>query len=329
MLIDTARVNLKAGDGGNGCLSFRREKFVPRGGPNGGDGGHGGSVIFEASRGLNTLVDFRYRRHFKAERGRHGGGSNKRGRDGEDVLVLVPVGTVVRDAETGEVLADLDEAGDRLVAAEGGRGGRGNARFATATNRVPRRFEEGRPGQERVVDLELKLIADVGLVGLPNAGKSTLLSHISDAKPKIGDFPFTTLSPVLGLVRHGLGESFVVADLPGLIEGAHTGKGLGHQFLRHVERTRVLVILIDASADDPSEAYRTLVAELRDYGRGLSEKPRLVAMNKTDLLGGAPPPEIDAGGDRIVAVSGLTGAGLDELRHAAWDLLASTDEETG
>lgn len=326
MLIDTARVNLKAGDGGNGCLSFRREKFVPRGGPNGGDGGHGGSIILEATESLNTLVDFHYRRHLKAERGRHGSGANRRGRDGEDVVVLVPVGTIVRDSETGDVLADLESAGDRVVVAKGGRGGRGNARFASSTNRVPRRFEKGHPGQERIIDLELKLIADVGLVGLPNAGKSTLLSRISDARPKVGDFPFTTLSPVLGLVRHGAGRSFVVADLPGLIEGAHEGRGLGHQFLRHIERTRVLVILIDVSDEDPTQAYRTLVRELSSYGQGLSEKPRLVALNKVDLLGGVPPAHFEFGGERVVAVSGFTGAGLDELKHAAWSLLESIPE---
>ncbi len=326
MLIDTATINVKGGNGGNGCVSFRREKYVPRGGPDGGDGGDGGSVVIEARGGRYTLLDFHYRRHYRAGNGRHGSGSNRRGRDGEDIVLPVPVGTVVRDRETGEVLADLDEPGKRVVVAAGGRGGRGNARFATPTDRTPRRAEKGRAGGERVVDLELKLVADVGIVGLPNVGKSTLLSKMSAARPKIGDFPFTTLSPVLGLVRVDVGREFVMADLPGLIEGAHDGRGLGHRFLRHVERTRVLLLLLDASEPDVQESYRVLLGELSAYGRGLAEKPRVVALNKTDLLARPPGSWPSFGGEQVVAVSALTGKGVEELRKVLWRVLGRTRE---
>ncbi len=321
MLIDTASIEVRGGKGGNGCLSFRREKFVPKGGPNGGDGGHGGSVIVEAREGSYTLLDFHYRRHYKAESGQHGGGSDKRGRDGEDVVLGVPVGTVVRDHETGEVLADLDAPDARVVVAHGGRGGRGNARFATPTDRAPRRFEEGQSGDERVIDLELKLIADVGIVGAPNAGKSTLLTKVSAAKPRVADFPFTTLSPVLGLVQLGVGRSFVMADLPGLIEGAHEGKGLGQRFLKHTERTGALLVLLDA-AEDPEGTYRTLVNELTQYGQGLSEKPRVVVLNKMDLV--AEPEHVPLfGGEEVLRVSALRGEGLKELLEAVWKMLDS------
>ena len=326
MLIDTARIEVRGGNGGNGCKSFRREKYVPRGGPNGGDGGNGGDVVLVAAEGRSTLLDFRYRRHLRAERGRHGGGSNKRGRDGEATVVEVPVGTLVKDGETDEILGDLDESGARLVVARGGRGGRGNAAFATATDRAPTRFEEGRPGEERVIDLELKLIADVGLVGLPNAGKSTLLSSISAARPKIADFPFTTLSPVLGLVHYGIDGSFVAADLPGLIEGAHEGKGLGHRFLRHTERTRVLVVLVDATDPDPAESFRTVLNELERYGRGLAERPRIVALSKIDLLSEEPGTPGGLEAERVLAISSATGRGLDELKSGIVELLARADE---
>jgi GTP-binding protein len=321
VLIDTATITVRGGDGGNGCVSFRREKYVPFGGPDGGDGGSGGSVVMVAREGRSTLLDFRHRRRYRAENGQHGGGARKTGRDGEGVTIEVPVGTIVRDRDSGEVLADLDEPGSSVVVAEGGRGGRGNARFATPTDRAPRRADDGARGRERTVDLELKLIADVGIVGLPNAGKSTLLSKLSSARPRIGDYPFTTLSPVLGLVRCGEGESFVAADLPGLIEGAHSGKGLGDRFLRHVERTRVLVILIDAAADDPAGAYATLVGELAGYGQGLTEKPRLVALNKIDLRGRSGGPAPCFGGEEVLEISALTGEGLVALTHAISRLL--------
>ena len=326
MLIDSARIEVRGGDGGNGCVSFRREKFVPRGGPNGGDGGHGGSVVFEAARGLSSLLDFRYRRHYKAEKGRNGSGANRRGRDGEDIVLLVPPGTIVKDHESGDVMADLDEDGARIVIAKGGRGGRGNARFATSVEQAPRHCEGGRPGVELVIELELKLLADVGLVGLPSAGKSTLLSRVSAARPKIGDFPFTTLSPVLGIVGHGSADSFVMADLPGLIEGAHEGRGLGHRFLRHIERTRVLVILLDSFSETLEEDYRTLLGELESYGEGLSEKPRIVALNKIDLFPDGAAPMAGFGGEEIHQVSAMSGKGLDGLTHALVAVLADMEE---
>ncbi len=321
MLIDAATIELKAGDGGDGCRSFRREKFVPRGGPDGGDGGRGGDIIIEADPGRSTLLDLRYRRHYKAERGRHGTGARKRGRDGESVTLRVPVGTVVRNHESGEVIADLDRAGMRVVAAAGGRGGRGNARFATSTMQAPTRCEPGRPGEELIVDLELKLIADVGLVGLPNAGKSTLLSKISDARPKIGDYPFTTLSPVLGLVRYEIDRAFVVADLPGIIEGAHEGKGLGDRFLKHIERTRVLAVLVDATDEDPASSFRTVLEELSRYGEGLSEKPRVIVLTKVDAVGEVDFDAPGLGGEKVLAVSSVTGQGVDEFLHAVRELL--------
>jgi GTPase len=322
VLIDTATIEIRAGNGGNGCMAFRREKFVPHGGPSGGDGGRGGSVILEASEGRSTLLDFHYRRHYRAEGGQHGSGSTKTGRDAEDIIVKVPVGTLIKDHDTGAILADLDGPGKRVVAAKGGRGGRGNARFATAIEQAPTRHEPGVPGEERTIDLELKLIADVGIVGLPNAGKSTLLSKLSAARPRIGDYPFTTLSPVLGLVRYGDEGSFVAADLPGLIEGAHEGKGLGLRFLRHVERTRVLVILLDASGADLDADYATLLHELTSYGEGLAEKRRIVVLNKTDLVApGTPAPRF--GGEEVLAISALKGEGLEALKHAIGRMLES------
>jgi GTP-binding protein len=322
VLIDTATIEIRAGNGGNGCMAFRREKFVPHGGPSGGDGGRGGSVILEACEGRSTLLDFHYRRHYRAEGGQHGSGSTKTGRDAEDIIVKVPVGTLIKDHDTGRILADLDGPGKRVVAAKGGRGGRGNARFATAIEQAPTRHEPGVPGEERTIDLELKLIADVGIVGLPNAGKSTLLSKLSAARPRIGDYPFTTLSPVLGLVRYGDEGSFVAADLPGLIEGAHEGKGLGLRFLRHVERTRVLVILLDASGADLDADYATLLHELTSYGEGLAEKRRIVVLNKTDLV---PPgtPASRFGGEEVLAISALKGEGLEALKHAIGRMLES------
>lgn len=284
--VDLVKIYVKAGDGGRGCVSFRREKYVPRGGPDGGDGGKGGDVVIVASSELHTLLDHKYQKTYKAERGEHGKGSNMKGRDGRDLVIKVPVGTVVKDAETEEVLADLTEEGQSFIAARGGRGGLGNAHFATPTNQAPRIAQPGQKGEERWLILELKLLADVGLVGLPNAGKSTLISVISSAKPKIADYPFTTLEPVLGVVKYGEYESFVVADIPGLIEGAHRGAGLGHQFLRHVERTSMLLHLVDISdhlSSDPVEDFEKIQNELVLYNPMLKEKTLAVVGTKRDL----------------------------------------------
>jgi len=285
MFVDEAKIIVKAGHGGNGCVAFRREKYVPRGGPSGGDGGDGGSVILEASAHDNTLLRFRYNREFRAERGAHGEGSNRHGRSGADRLVHVPLGTLVFDEETGEQLVDFTVPGQRCEVARGGRGGRGNAHFAKPWHQAPRESEEGQPGQERRLRLELKLLADVGLVGFPNAGKSTLISRISAARPKIADYPFTTLEPVLGVVSADSGRSFVVADLPGLIEGAHDGAGLGIRFLRHVERTRLLAHLVDTSDfndRDPVHDFEIIRSELAAFGDALSAKPFLVVATKLD-----------------------------------------------
>jgi len=284
MFVDEAEIVVIGGDGGNGCLSFRREKYVPRGGPDGGDGGNGGSVILQADPSVSTLLEFRYQRHHRGQRGRHGEGSNKTGRSGEDRVVMVPVGTVVMDADRVRVLADLDHAGATFVGAQGGRGGRGNARFATSTNRAPTRHDPGAPGEERSLRLELKLLADVGLIGLPNAGKSTLISRISAAHPKIADYPFTTLEPHLGVVDRGDYRSFVVADIPGLIEGAHQGAGLGLRFLKHVERCSLLLHLVDptGSMGDPLAALDTIDEELRQYGSELGRKPQILVITKAD-----------------------------------------------
>ncbi len=284
--IDEAAITVRSGDGGRGCMSFRREKFVPRGGPDGGNGGNGGSVVLRVSPHLATLLDFRYRRIFKAKRGQHGMGKKMHGKNAPDLVIAVPPGTIVRDADTGEILGDLTKDGESLVAAVGGRGGRGNAAFVSATHQAPDRADAGRPGEERRLLLTLKLIAHIGLVGLPNAGKSTLLSRISRAKPKIADYPFTTLSPVLGVVSHRE-EEFVVADLPGLIRGAHRGAGLGHRFLKHAERTAGLVHVIDASRTPAEivEAYRTVRAEMERFRPELADRPTILAFNKMDVAG--------------------------------------------
>src|SRR3974390_2521231 len=291
MFIDEAKIKVKAGDGGNGCLAFRREKFVPRGGPSGGDGGKGGDVWMESSERHNTLVHFRFNPEYKAERGRHGEGSNRTGREGDDITLKVPVGTIVYDDETGEKVYDFSQPDDRIVIARGGRGGRGNARFATSTHQAPREHEEGRPGEERVYRLELKLLADVGLVGYPNVGKSTLISRISAARPKIADYPFTTLEPNLGVVAVGDKKneiSFVVADIPGLIEGAHEGAGLGTQFLKHIERTRVLVHLVDVSDSsgrpDVVQDVEVILGELESFGAHLADQPMIMAASKIDAV---------------------------------------------
>jgi len=286
--IDYVTINVSSGKGGAGCTSFRREKFVPRGGPDGGDGGRGADVILEADARLNTLLDLRYQRVYRAENGQSGMGRKMHGRDGKDLIIHVPVGTIIRDRDTSQLLHDLDEAGKSVIIAKGGKGGQGNTHFATSVNQAPRYSQPGLPGEERNLELELKLLADVGLVGLPNAGKSTLIAAISNARPKIADYPFTTLVPNLGVVKHDDMRSFVVADIPGLIEGAHQGSGLGFQFLRHIERTRVLLHLVDISGmtpGDPVVNYETVNRELALHSKELSEKPMTVAAAKTDAAG--------------------------------------------
>jgi GTP-binding protein len=284
--IDEVRIEVQAGHGGRGCMSFRREKFVPRGGPDGGDGGAGGDVVAVADPELTTLLDLRYQRLYRAGRGVHGKGKDQHGKRGEEMVIRVPVGTTIRDVGSGELLADLSAPGERVVIARGGKGGRGNARFVSSTNRSPRKVQPGLPGEERLLDVELRLLADVGIIGLPNAGKSTLISVISAARPKIADYPFTTLVPNLGVVSYGESKSFVVADIPGLIEGAHRGEGLGHKFLKHVTRTRVLIHLLDASVlreEDPLAEWRAINRELELFDPDLAAKPQIVVANKIDL----------------------------------------------
>ena len=335
MFVDEVDVHVAAGNGGRGCLSFRREKFVPRGGPDGGDGGAGGSVFIVATAAKNTLVDFRFHPEFEARSGRHGQGSNKTGQTASDLEIGVPVGTLVfaRDPATSDItwLADLTETGQRVLVARGGRGGRGNARFTSSTNRAPRRTEPGEPGEQRFLRMQLKLIADVGLVGFPNAGKSTLISRISAARPKIADYPFTTLTPNLGVVTLSDGRSFVVADVPGLIEGAHAGHGLGDRFLRHVERTKVLAHLVDvsgASGRDPVHDFDTIQRELRLFGQALADKPQVVVATKMDAVDdhsrvAALERHVRAIGLPFFAVSAVTGSGLDPLLEAIWREIAA------
>jgi GTPase len=331
VFVDEVEIQIRAGDGGRGCVSFRREKFVPRGGPNGGDGGRGGSVILEADEGLGTLLDFRYKRHYTARRGGHGEGSHRHGKNGPDLVLRVPVGTTVRERATGRLLGDLTHHGERLEVARGGRGGRGNARFATSTHRAPRHAEPGEAGEERELRLELRLLADVGVVGFPNAGKSTLVARLSAARPKIADYPFTTLVPTLGLVRLADDRSFVIADVPGLIPGAAEGKGLGLRFLRHLERTRVLVHLLDldpATGRDPVEDWRTIQAELAAYSPELAARPQVVVANKTDLEGTAPRlKRVVAMARRrrlpVIPLAARTGQGLGELRTTIAGALAA------
>lgn len=329
MFRDKARISVKAGDGGNGCVSFRREKYVPRGGPNGGDGGKGGDVVFVADKNLATLLDFYYQPQLKAQRGSHGRGKQQHGRNGADLVVRVPLGVIVRELPGGEQVDEFLLDGESRIVARGGGGGRGNTRFKSSTRRAPRVAEDGVSGEERLLELELKLIADVGLVGYPNAGKSTLISKISAAKPRIANYPFTTRAPHLGLVRYGDYSSFVAADIPGLIEGAHRNVGLGHEFLRHVERTRVLLIMLDMGEVDghePLETLRTLENELRLHRRELGDKPRLIAANKMDLPGAdgrlaelrGAAPEYEG---RIFAISALEGSGLNRLVGALGEAL--------
>lgn len=318
--LDRARILVKGGDGGNGVTAFRREKYVPRGGPSGGDGGRGGSIYLEATDQLNTLLQFRFNPEYRAERGSHGEGGNRQGRDGRDIVITIPVGTVATDSKTGERIHDFSRAGERILVARGGRGGRGNARFATPTNRAPRNHEDGHPGEVRSLNLELKLIADVGLVGFPNVGKSTLISRISAARPKIADYPFTTIEPHLGVVRYGEDKTFVAADIPGLVEGAHTGTGLGLEFLRHIERTKLLVHLIDVSATgrDARADFDAISKELRSYKVDLGAKPQIVVATKMDALEDLPRIEslrdfCRQKGLEMVEISSVTGLGIDEL----------------
>ena len=324
MFVDEIDIFVKGGDGGAGCVSFRREKYVPRGGPDGGDGGDGGSVWLEADPALTTLLDFHYRRHYEAERGQHGKGANRHGASGDDLVLRVPVGTVIAERDTREMVADLVAPGERVLAIAGARGGRGNARFATSTNRAPRRADLGRPGPGRWLHLELKLLADIGVIGFPNAGKSTLVSRLSAATPKIADYPFTTLAPTLGIVRVDPERTFVIADLPGLIPGASEGKGLGHQFLRHTERTRLLLHMLDldpGTGRDPRDDFRVINAELEAYSPDLAARPQIVVANKADLLTtGEVARRLEQiegmcaeQGQELFVISAATGRGLAEL----------------
>ncbi|KHD86868.1 GTPase ObgE [Heyndrickxia ginsengihumi] len=333
MFVDQVKIYVKGGDGGNGMVAFRREKYVPKGGPAGGDGGRGGNVIFEVDEGLRTLMDFRYQRHFKADRGEHGMSKSQHGRGAKDMIVKVPPGTVVIDDDTKRVVADLTKHGQRAVIAKGGRGGRGNIRFASPANPAPQIAENGEPGEERYIVLELKVLADVGLVGFPSVGKSTLLSVVTSARPKIAEYHFTTIVPNLGVVETDDGRSFVMADLPGLIEGAHQGVGLGHQFLRHIERTRVIVHVIDMAASegrDPYQDYLTINEELKEYNLRLTERPQIIVANKMDMPGAAE--NLEAFKKQlnedypVFPISALTRQGLKELLYAISDLLETTPE---
>lgn len=325
MFIDYAKIYVKAGKGGNGAVAFRREKYVPKGGPAGGNGGNGGNVIFIADKNLNTLLDVRYKRKYIAQNGQPGGSSLKDGKNGKDIFIKVPVGTVIKDAETEEVLCDLDIDGKTYIAAKGGKGGKGNASFATPTNQTPRYAEPGKEGEEKNLILELKLIADVGLVGFPNVGKSTLISVISEAKPKIADYPFTTLEPNLGIVRYKDFQSFTVADIPGIIEGAHKGKGLGLKFLRHIERTKILLIMIDITSENYQKDYKTLMSELEKYSKVLSKKKRIIGFSKADLADETTIKKIKKkkidDNLPVVVFSAVSGFGIQELLDELWKQL--------
>jgi GTP-binding protein len=313
LFIDYAEISVKGGDGGRGCVSFRREKYVPKGGPDGGNGGDGGNVIIQVDPHMTTLLDYRYRKHYKAENGKPGEGALKQGKRGKDVTIRVPAGTVVKKLETGEVLADLTKRNQEVVVARGGKGGRGNASFKSPTKQSPRKSEPGARGEKIKLALELKLLADVGIVGQPNVGKSTLLSRLSAAKPKIASYPFTTLTPNLGMVKLEDHRGFVLADIPGLIEGAHQGKGLGHEFLRHIQRTKLLLYLLDASSDDIQGDYKALVEEIELFDPLLARRPRVVALNKIDLWEKAKKVEVNGGTISVFCISALTGKGLKEL----------------
>lgn len=329
--LDEAKIYLQSGNGGPGCVSFRREKFIDRGGPDGGNGGKGGDVIFECSAGLNTLIDFRYQQHFKAKSGLNGMGQMRSGVGGDDVIVKVPIGTQVLDEDQETILMDFTEPGETVVFLKGGDGGFGNAHYKSSTNQAPRRFTPGWPGQELAVWLRLKLIADAGIVGLPNAGKSTFLAASSNAKPKIADYPFTTLHPNLGVVKIA-DKDFVLADIPGLIEGAHEGHGLGDRFLGHVERTAVLLHLIDCTQDDPLQAYETIRNELKEYGEGLAEKEEIIAINKVDALGDELAQDVAKSleksvGKKVHTVSAVSGQGVDQILFALAAVIAEYREK--
>lgn len=328
MFVDRVVIEVRGGVGGSGAEAFRRETFVPRGGPSGGDGGKGGDVVLEVDENLNTLLDYSYRKHYHAPRGQHGQGKERTGRSGEDMVLKVPPGTVITDADTGDVLGELLEHGQRLVAAKGGRGGKGNAHFPTSTNQAPRKWQPGEEGEERRIQLELKLIADVGLVGEPNAGKSTFLSAVSAARPKVADYPFTTLTPNLGVVQLAGFRSFVLADIPGIIEGAHEGKGLGHQFLRHIERTRTLAILIPVDAEDVQAEYDALRAELTAYSEDLAQTPHCLVLTKADLLGGEEAPAVEAPeAFGVFTVSSVARMDLQPLLEALWEKSRAVERE--
>jgi len=326
MFVDRVTIEVEAGRGGDGCMSFRREKYVPRGGPDGGDGGDGGSIIIVAETGVDSLNALAHHKQWRAKRGEHGRGSGCHGRGAEDLIIRVPPGTIVMDANHGHVLKDLSKPGDRLIAAQGGKGGKGNTRFKSATNQAPREFTLGSEGESRHLTLELKVIADVGLVGKPNAGKSTLLSRVSRARPEIADYPFTTKVPHLGIVQLDIDRSLVIADIPGLIEGAHAGAGLGHEFLRHIERTRVLVHLVEpmpTDGTDPVDNYRAIRSELVHYGHGLAERPEIIAVSKAELPGAADVQSrlAEATNCEVLLFSSVTGQGLDRLLQTAYALL--------
>lgn len=323
MFVDYAKIDIKAGNGGDGAVAFRREKFVPKGGPAGGNGGDGGNVVLLADNNLHTLLDFKYKRMYEADNGDKGAGVLKDGKNGSNIIIKVPVGTIVKDAGSDQILCDLDESGKEYIAAKGGRGGRGNSNFATSTNQTPRYAEDGKPGEERSITLELKLIADVGLVGFPNAGKSTFISSVSAAKPKIADYPFTTLSPNLGIVNYRDYNSFTIADIPGIIEGAHEGKGLGLQFLRHIERTNILLILIDIASEDYKKDYETLINELESYSKVLAGKRRIVAFSKADtapeeIIEDALATKLNGYDGKLFVISSVTRKGVPELIDYLW-----------
>lgn len=321
MFIDFAKISLKAGKGGQGCVSFRREKFVPKGGPDGGDGGKGGNIYFLADSQIQTLLDFRYKKNYKSQNGVAGQGSRKAGKAGEDLIIKVPIGTIIKNLENNEIIADLKEESDKILVAKGGIGGKGNCNFATPTNQAPRYAQPGLDGENLEVELELKLLADVGLVGFPNAGKSTFLSRMTAAKPKIADYPFTTLQPNLGIVRYKDYQSFVIADIPGLIEGAHEGKGLGIQFLRHVERTKVLLYMIDVNAENPEEEFLTLQKELEEFNPKMLIKPKLIVLTKSDTVF----EEISVEAKefqkkyKAILISSATGEKVEQLTDKIWE----------